>query len=299
MGRTLWRLAVAVLFSALVALPGYREASAQPSATSARVELLFAEKDNLARDYVEWVFGYSSSYVSSYLLAAKIIPYAIKEPRDAVSQLSRLKKNYYQERFRTQVLKPDEGTDEFVSLLKNVLDGRLIEKSYSIARTKCEQQKHSCFQIELERLANLRYLTLEHIDQSEVRSLAHRELWSAMEAKAELVPGSVRFARPFIIRGFLIIVRVTEFLSILFIVGVALRAFYVPVTGITLIIGASTMALLIDYGIHDFDRYLHKSDYASSVQSLLEDGKKNFKTVLVRLLDEHEMRFIAAAADGH
>jgi predicted RND superfamily exporter protein len=84
----------------------------------------------------------------------------------------------------------------------------------------------------------------------------------------------------------------------LFIVGVALRAFYVPVTGLTLIIGASLMALLVDYGIHDLDRFLHESDYAMGIQSLLEDGKKNFQTVLVRLIDENEMKFIAAAENG-
>jgi ribosomal protein L19 len=298
MGRPFREQAAVVFFSILIALLGCGKTSAQSSPMSARVDLLFAEKDSLARAYVDWVFGYSSSYVSSYLLVAKTIPYAIKEPSDALSQFLKLRTSFYQESFTRTVLRPDEGSDEFISLLRNVLSGRLIERSFSLARDKCDEQQISCLRTEVERLAYLRYLAVEQVNETEVRLSVNRELWSAMEAKTELTPGSVRFARPFIVRGSLIILRVSEFLSILFFVGFALRAFYVPVTGLTLILGASFLAFLIDYGMHHFDRYLHEGDYAIGIQSLLEDGKKHYLTVLVRLIDEHEMRFIAAAENS-
>jgi len=271
-------------------------ARADDALLSQDVSALFAARTARIGPYVAWTYDWATSYANSYRAVYHVIRDLITAPAgqrgDVLGVLRRLQK----QSLRQRVGRPAEDAYQITRLIDRHAAARLYVLAAEAVAAACTgSASQSCI---------VRTLPQLQAASAGILSARREPIALAKEASAlqdildikQIGDVDVFLAvRPLATRILVLILRFTEFASIILLVTGSLRRVYVPDTVITRFAVALAISWSLDYGLLRVERAFNEDSFRAGLEAQVREQETFVQDYVNSLMRGYESEFLAAA----
>ena len=285
-------LALAWLLTAGVVAP----ARADDALLSQDVSALFAARTARIGPYVAWTYDWATSYANSYRAAYHVIRHILTAPAGQRGDVLGVLRALQQQSLRQRVSRPAEDAYQIARLINRHAAARLYVLAAEAVAAACTgSTSQSCIN-----------RTLPQLQAASAGILAARREPVALAKEASALQdildikqiGDVDVflaVRPLATRILVLILRFTEFASIILLVTGSLRRVYVPDTAITRFAVAIAISWSLDYGLLRVERAFNEDSFRANLEAQVREQETSVNDYVNVLMRGYESSFLAAA----
>ncbi|MEI8155029.1 MAG: hypothetical protein WCG92_26150, partial [Hyphomicrobiales bacterium] len=257
-------LALAWLLTAGAAAP----ARADDALLSQDVSALFAARTARIGPYVAWTYDWATSYANSYRAAYHVIRHLLTAPAGQRGDVLGVLRGLQQQSLRQRVSRPADDAYQIARLIDRHAAARLYVMAAKAVAAACTgSAPQSCI-----------VRTLPQLQAASTGILAARREPMALAKKAGVLQNMLDIKqigdvdvllaiRPLATRILVLILRFTEFASIILLVTGSLRRVYVPDTVITRFAVALAISWSLDYGLLRVERAFNEDSFRAGLEA--------------------------------
>jgi len=260
------------------------------------IDLIFAHESEDVEKYGDWVYGWASSYASAYRIGGRLLLSLVRDPAAFASNITPTIEGFFYEELRDRVLTPERNAKRLIDIIERQADARLFAAARQLARGACGAGDEPCLREHLARLQLMQDSILQNLKSSDIRNANQFAAEKLFDIAPDHNATMLRTTRPIATRVALILLRATEFASILTIVTIAMRSVALPVTSLTTAAVMFLAAWGVDFIIHSVDASINRTAYTAGIQMKVERTRPQILEFVSRTQERIDAEFMALAS---
>lgn len=297
-GNRICGLLLAIMAVALWFEFGPARAAEFDDALTRELDMIFDQRRDRAEAYVDWTYGWATSYVNSYHAAARVLVSFWKTPEAGWSQnfIGSLR-TFQHQAIVERVTRPKDSAVEISNLIDRYVAGNLYLLQSQTLGQLCESRPHDECQTIIEpQLRELARSTEALRLDPEVRSREISELAALFDFGNDESVDLLHAARPITTRLVILVLRLTEFASLVVVVSQSLRTAYVPDTVVTRWIVTLMVVWALDYVVLSAERFANKESFLASITAQVMAPQTAVENYVRTQIDASEAAFVERSA---
>lgn len=286
-----------MLTASLVLSAGGTAARAEDALLAQDLSAVFAARTARIAPYVAWTYGWATSYANSYLGAYHILKNIWSSPPGERGDVIGVLRGLQQRSLRERVSRPTDDAAQISQLIDRHTEASLYVLAAQAVSSACaDKGKPACVARKLPHLKAEGAAIMAERRDAVSRSRETRELAAMLDIKQADDVDVLHAVRPITTRLVIIILRFTEFASIVLLVTGSLRRVYVPDTAITRFAVALAASWSLDYGLLRVERALNEEGFRAGLEAQISAQEVAIREFVSSRIAGYEDRFIADAA---
>lgn len=235
------------------------------------VDALLDRRYERIAPFVNWTYGWATSYANSYIVAAHIVVAWWKAPGGWVNTVRNVIREHELRTLRNRVTLPDDDASEISNLIERHIQGRIFADDADLRSRACQPNPdgpcNSPLLTQLESAATSIKISLR---SPAAMAKEHADLVKLLDIRNEPDVDFLHALRPLTSRVVILVLRLTELTSIIVLVTAGLRRLYLPNTAFTRIIVTLTIAWGLDYCVLLAERFVNEASFEHRIAAQLE-----------------------------
>jgi len=260
------------------------------------LEAFFSRRVERVGPYIDWTYGWASSYAASYMTTMRILLSIWSDPGEWRGNILRVIRQDQINSVTERVLKPQQDSSELSALIDRQTASRLFLLEMQILDGTCaDSTDQACRLVLHPQLSAISSAIMEERLVPASQALETAAFVSLLSAKADVGLDLFHVVRPLTTRLALLVLRLTELASIVLLISAGLRRIYVPNTAITRFLVAICVAWSLDFALLAVERNWNEQAFKEGIFSGLESQRRDVTAAVTSSLAMAESSFLATA----
>lgn len=260
------------------------------------VQALLDRRFERIEPFVNWTYGWASSYANSYIVAAKVVASVLKSRGNWFEVAATTMSEQQLRALRERVTRPDDDAAAISSLIDRHVRSRIFSDRAKLLGADCGVElAAACTSQRGKDIDAAATAVLGERTSPASVAKEHRDIAALLSSHSEANVSVAHTLRPLLSRIVIFILRLTELTSLIVLITSGLRRIYLPNTPVVRIAVTLALAWGLDYAVLRTERAINESDFERRIVSQIQEQNRSVTEYVTARVEATEAEFTRRA----